>query len=119
MDRHDDFFLAWLARDARFQAGIHFSPKRKLVYKLHRKVYTSMEDEPELNLWLAAKGVHGRVLKDTEQIQKVLSLLAPVWEAVKDRDNLQKLLLTMDAPTARKMNHADISELMRQFEEIV
>jgi hypothetical protein len=78
-----------------------------------------MEDEPELNLWLATKGVHGRVLRDKEQIQKVLSLLAPVWEAVKDGGNLQKLLITMDAPTARKMNHGDISELMRQFEEIV
>ena len=119
MDRHDDFFLAWLARDARFQASIHFSPKRKLGYKVHRKVYTSMEDEPELNLWLATKGVHGRVLRDTEQIQRVLSLLAPVWEAVKDRSNLQKLLLTMDTPSARKMNHADISELMRQCEAIV
>jgi len=119
MDRHDDFFLAWLARDARFQAGIHFSPKRKLGYKLHRKVYTSMKDEPELNLWLATKGVHGRVLRDKEQIQKVLSLLAPVWDAVKDRDNLQKLLLTMDAQTARKMNHDDIVELMRQFQAIV
>jgi len=119
MDRHDDFFLAWLARDARFQASIHFSPKRKLGYKVHRKVYTSMVDEPLLNLWLASKGVHGRVLRDKEQIQKVLSLLAPVWEAVKDRGNLQKLLLTMDAQTARKMNHADISELVKQFEEIV
>jgi len=119
MDRHDDFFLAWLARDVRFQASIHFSPKRKLGYKVHRKVYTSMEDEPLLNLWLATEGVHGRVLRDKEQIQKILSLLAPVWEAVKDRNNLQKLLLTMDAPTARKMNHADISELMRQFDTIV
>ena len=119
MDRHDDFFLAWLARDARFQASIHFSPKRKLGYKVHRKVYTSMEDEPELNLWLATKGVHGRVLRDKGQIQRVLSILTPVWEAVKDRGNLQKLLLTMDAQTARKMNHADIADLMRQFEEIV
>jgi len=82
-------------------------------------VYTSMEDEPELNLWLATKGVHGRVLRDTKQIQKVLSLLAPVWDAVKDRGNLQKLLLTMDAQTARKMNHSDITDLVRQFEEIV
>ena len=119
MDRHDDFFLAWLARDARFQASIHFSPKRLLGYKVHRKVYTSMEDEPMLNLWLASKGVHGRVLRDKEQIQRVLSLLAPVWEAVKDRGNLQKLLITMDAPTARKMDHAAISTLVTQFEEIV
>jgi len=78
-----------------------------------------MEDEPELNLWLATKGVHGRVLRNKEQIQKVLSLLAPVWEAVKDRGNLQKLLVAMDAPTARKMNHGDIADLVRQFEEIV
>lgn len=119
MDRSDDFFLGWLARDTRFQASIHFSPKRRLGYKVHRKVYTSMTDEAALNLWLASKGVHGRVLRDKEQIQKVLSLLAPVWEAVKDRGNLQKLLLTMDAPTARKLDHADISELARQFEEIV
>ena len=119
MDRHDDFFLAWLARDARFQASIHFSPKHRLGYKVHRKVYTSMEDEPELNLWLASKEVHGRVLRNTEQIQKVLSLLAPVWEAVKDRGNLQKLLVAMDAQSARKMCHADISDLVRQFEEIV
>jgi hypothetical protein len=119
MDRHDDFFLAWLARDARFQASIHFSPKRKLGYKVHRKVYTSMEDEPLLNLWLASKGVHGRVLRDKKEIQKVLSILAPVWDAVKDRANLQKLLLVMDAPSARKMKHTDITDLMRQFEEIV
>ena len=119
MDRHDDFFLAWLARDARFQSSIHFSPKHRLGYKVHRKVYTSMEDEPLLNLWLASKGVHGRVLRNKEQIQKVLSLLAPVWEAVKDRGNLQKLLVAMDAPTARKMNHGDIADLVRQFEDIV
>jgi len=78
-----------------------------------------MTDEAVLKLWLSSKGVHGRVLRDKAQIQRVLSLLAPVWEAVKDRDNLQKLLLTMDAPTARKLNHFDISELVRQFEEIV
>jgi len=116
MDRHDDFFLAWLARDARFQASIHFAPKTKLGYTVHRKVYASMNDEPKLNLWLASQGVHGRVLRDVKQIRKVLALLEPVWEAVKDGDNLQKLLLTMDVTSARKMDHEEMKSIISQLD---
>ena len=113
MDRHDDFFLAWLARDARFQASVHFAPKTKLGYTVHRKVYTSMQDEPELNMWLASQGVHGRVLRDKTQIRQVLSLLEPVWDAVKDKGNLENLILTMSTSTARKMAYPEIKSIIQ------
>ena len=116
MDRHDDFFLAWLARDARFQASVHFAPKTKLGYTVHRKVYTSMQDEPELNMWLATQGVHGRVLRDKRQIRQVLSLLEPVWDAVKDRANLENLILTMNTSTARKMDYPEIKSLIQKLD---
>ena len=116
MDRHDDFFLAWLARDARFQASVHFAPKTKLGYTVHRKVYTSMQDEPELNMWLATQGVHGRVLRDKRQIRQVLSLLEPVWDAVKDRANLESLILTMNTSTARKMDYPEIKSLIQKLD---
>lgn len=116
MDRHDDFFLGWLARDARFQASVHFAPKTKLGYTIHRKVYTSMNDEPELNLWMASKGVHGRVLRDIKQIHRVIDLLEPVWSAVKDRDNLERLLTTMEASTARKMGHTEMEQIISRLD---
>jgi hypothetical protein len=116
MDRHDDFFLAWLARDARFQASVHFAPKTKLGYTIHRKVYTSMKDEPKLNLWLASQGVHGRVLRDVKQIHRVIDLLEPVWDVVKDRDNLESLLTTMEATSARKMAHNEMQELISKLD---
>ena len=75
MDKSDDFFLGWLARDARFQASVHFSPKNKIGYTIHRKVYTSMEDEPALNMWLSTQGVYGRVLRDVKQIRTLLKIL--------------------------------------------
>jgi hypothetical protein len=116
MDRHDDFFLAWLARDARFQASVHFAPKTKLGYTIHRKVYTSMNDEPELNLWMASQGVHGRVLRDVKQIHRVIDLLEPVWSAVKDRNNLERLLTTMEASTARKMGHTEMEHIISRLD---
>lgn len=116
MDRHDDFYLAWLARDARFQASIHFAPKTKLGYTVHRKVYTSMQDEPRLNLWLASQGIHGRVLRDVKQIRKVLALLEPVWEVVKDGNNLQKLLLTMNVTSARKIGHEEMRAIISELD---
>ena len=116
MDRHDDFFLGWLARDARFQASVHFAPKTKLGYTIHRKVYTSMNDEPELNLWMASQGVHGRGLRDIKQIHRVIDLLEPVWSAVKDRDNLERLLTTMEASTARKMGHTEMEQIISRLD---
>ena len=116
MDRHDDFFLGWLARAARFQASVHFAPKTKLGYTIHRKVYTSMNDEPELNLWMASQGVHGRVLRDIKQIRRVIDLLEPVWSAVKDRDNLERLLTTMEASTARKMGHTEMEQIISRLD---
>tara|TARA_R100000152_G_C6774565_1_gene202419 strand:- start:814 stop:1176 length:363 start_codon:yes stop_codon:yes gene_type:complete len=116
MDRHDDFYLAWLARDARFQASIHFAPKTKLGYTVHRKVYTSKHDEPALNLWLATQGIHGRVLRDVKQIRQLLRLLEPVWDAVKDRHNLQRLRITMDATSARKISHNEMMALIHELD---
>tara|TARA_S200000501_G_scaffold332489_1_gene335228 strand:+ start:2391 stop:2624 length:234 start_codon:yes stop_codon:yes gene_type:complete len=72
-----------------------------------------MQDEPELNMWLASQGVHGRVLRDKTQIRQVLSLLEPVWDAVKDRGNLENLILTMSTSTARKMAYPEIKSIIQ------
>jgi len=76
-----------------------------------------MQDEPKLNLWLASKGVHGRILRDVNQIRTVISLLEPVWDAVKDRDNLEGLLATMKATSARKMAHPEMRALIVELDE--
>jgi hypothetical protein len=112
MDKSDDFFLGWLARDVRFQASVHFAPKTKLGYTIHRKVYASKRDEPHLNMWLATQGIYGRVLRDIKQIRVLLKILEPVWDAVKDRDNLDRLLLTIEATSARKIGHEEMLELI-------
>jgi len=116
MDRHDDFFLGWLARDARFQASVHFAPKTKLGYTIHRKVYASMQDEPALNMWLATQGIYGRVLRDVRQITLLLRLLEPVWDAVKDKHNLKKLRITMEATSARKIEHNEMLDLIKELD---
>ena len=116
MDLSDDFFLGWLARDARFQASVHFSPKTKLGYTIHRKVYASMEDEPHLTMWLRDKGINGRILRDKKEIALLLNLLRPVAHVVKDRGNLSRLRFTMEMPSARKMTHEDIEEFISEFD---
>ena len=75
-----------------------------------------MNDEPELNLWMASQGVHGRVLRDIKQIHRVIDLLEPVWSAVKDRDNLERLLTTMEASTARKMGHTEMEQIISRLD---
>ena len=64
---NDDFFLGWLAREVRFQVGIHFRQRQYLGYTVYRRVLTTKKDEPAMNMWLAEKGVHGRVLKNAER----------------------------------------------------
>ena len=118
MDLSDDFFLGWLARDARFQASVHFAPKCRLGYTVHRKVYASMNEAPRLAMWLRDKGINGRVLRDTQEINRLLSLLGPVWEVVKDRDNLERLMLTMNTTSMRKMRHGEMCELIHSLDSL-
>jgi hypothetical protein len=75
-----------------------------------------MEDEPALNMWLSTQGVYGRVLRDVKQIRTLLRILEPVWEAVKDRDNLEKLKLTMESTTARKIGHEEMLDLIHRMD---
>jgi len=79
-------------------------------------VYTSMSDEPQLNMWLTTKGVNGRILRDVSQIRRVISLLEPVWAVVKDRHNLENLLTTMDATSARKMAHLEMLSVIEELD---
>ena len=65
---------------------------------------------------MASKGVHGRVLRDIKQIHRVIDLLEPVWSAVKDRDNLERLLTTMEASTARKMGHTEMEQIISRLD---
>lgn len=116
MDRSDDFYLAWLARDVRFQCSVHFSPKHKLGYSIYRKVYTSKDDCPPLNLWLTERGIHGRILRNREQIRKLLTILEPVWDCVKDRENLERLNITMRATTPRKITHDEILPIIHALD---
>ena len=118
MDLSDDFFMGWLARDARFQASVHFAPKCRLGYTVHRKVYASMDEAPRLTMWLREKGINGRVLRDRDEISRLLSLLGPVWEVVKDRDSLERLMLTMDATSMRKMKHDEMCELIQTLDSL-
>ena len=81
---NDDFFLAWLARECRFQASIHFAPRTRIGYRIVRRIIVSPKDEAELNMWLSTKGITARIIKDKEQIMKVIRLLAYVKQYVKD-----------------------------------
>jgi hypothetical protein len=56
------------------------------------------------------------VLRDKKQIRQVLSILEPIWEAVKDSNNLERLALTMDTSTARKMAHPEMESLIQKLD---
>ena len=77
-----------------------------------------MDEAPRLTMWLREKGINGRVLRDRDEISRLLSLLGPVWEVVKDRDNLERLMLTMDATSMRKMKHDEMCELIQTLDSL-
>ena len=111
-DLSDDFYLAWLARECRFQASVHWAPRTRLGYRVYRRVIVSPSDEPALNLWLAHKGVHGRVIRDKGQIQRVIELLRPVSNHVAHQNGLKRMLRILNVPPTKSQTYAGIVSIL-------
>ena len=111
----DTFFLAWLARECRFQASVHYAPRTKLGYRIARRVIVSPNDEPALNMWLASKGVSARIIKNKEQIQTVIRLLVPAKHYVKDLEGMGRMLKIPDIKK-RRATHQDILDTIYMLE---
>jgi|TARA_R100000482_G_scaffold104468_1_gene47156 hypothetical protein len=112
---NDDFFLAWLARECRFQASIHFAPRTRIGYRIVRRIIVSPKDEAELNMWLSTKGITARIIKDKEQIMKVIRLLAPVKQYVKDINGMGNMLKILEV-NKRRATHQDILNVIAILE---
>ena len=115
MDLNDEFYLAWLARECRFQASVHWAPRTRLGY---RRVIVSPIDEPALNLWLATKGVHGRVLRDKSQIRLIIELLRPVAIHVAHAQGLKKMLRVLDVPSTKSQTYNGIISILEILDSI-
>lgn len=107
----DAFFLAWLARECRFQLSVHFAPKTRVGYRVERRVLVSPKDEPALNMWLATKGINARIIKDVELIDAIIRLLLPVKQHVRDGANMLKMLRFMEHK-GRAPTHDEIADLI-------
>jgi len=103
----DSFFLAWLARECRFQASVHYAPRTRIGYRIARRIIVSPKDEPKLNMWLASKDVTARVIKNKKQIKLIIRLLAPVKEYVKDIQGMERMLKIIEI-NKRRVTHQDI-----------
>lgn len=103
----DSFFLAWLARECRFQASVHYAPRTRIGYRIARRVIVSPKDEAKLNIWLASKDVTARVIKNKKQIKLIIRLLAPVKEYVKDIQGMERMLKIIEI-NKRRVTHQDI-----------
>ena len=110
----DEFYLAWLARECRFNVSIHFAPKTRLGYRLVRRVVVSPKDEPALNMWLISKGIPLRILKRPEIIRELMALLSPVREHIKDKQGMLRMAKTLDIPR-RGMTHERLFSLVSLF----
>tara|TARA_R100001510_G_C7642064_1_gene199650 strand:+ start:618 stop:971 length:354 start_codon:yes stop_codon:yes gene_type:complete len=111
----DSFFLAWLARECRFQISVHFAPKTRIGYRVERRVLVSRKDEPALNMWLATQGVNARVIKDAALIRQVIRILTPVKQYVADVDNMVKMIRLMDYK-GRSPTHQEIEDIIRMID---
>ena len=103
----DTFFLAWLARECRFQASVHYAPRTRIGYRIARRVIVSPKDEPHLNMWLAGKGVTARIIKNKKQIEHIIRMLTPVNQYVKDIEGMGRMLKILDL-NKRRATHQDI-----------
>lgn len=112
--RSDDFYLAWLAREARFTCVIRFAPERPLGYRPLRHVVVSIRPEPELQAWLKTKGIENRFVGNAIGIRKILHLLAPVSDFVKDRKGMEKITKMVTKPL-RGLGHEELFHLFSTF----
>jgi hypothetical protein len=105
----DDFFLGWLARECRFEASVHFAPRTRIGYRIARRVKVSPKDEPSLNMWLSTKGITARIIKDKEQILKLIVLLRPVSKHVRDLKGMNRMLGFLDI-NRRRLTYDTLTE---------
>ena len=103
----DSFFLAWLARECRFQASVHYAPRTRIGYRIARRVIVSPKDEPKLNMWLAGKGINARIIKNQSQIKQITRLLVSVKQYVKDIQGMGRMLKIIEL-NKRRLTHQDI-----------
>ena len=106
---NDDFFLGWLARECRFEASVHFAPRTRIGYRIARRIKVSRKDEPALNMWLSTKGITARIIKDKEQIMRVIVLLRPVSKHVKDLQGINRMLRFLDI-NRRRLTYDTLTE---------
>ena len=106
---NDDFFLGWLARECRFEASVHFAPRTRIGYRIARRIKVSRIDEPALNMWLSTKGITARIIKDKEQIMRVIVLLRPVSKHVKDLQGMNRMLRFLDI-NRRRLTYDTLTE---------
>ena len=111
---HDDFYLAWLARDCRFHCTIYFTPQALLGYSPVRRAIVTSTHEPELQEWLATKNIEHRCIRDRHELRRLLRLLSPVRERVKDRKNMENLIEMLDKPL-RGLSHEELFEVFLVF----
>ena len=83
----DSFFLAWLARECRFQASVHYAPRTRIGYRIARRVIVSP--------------------KDQSQIKQIIRLLASVKQYVKDIQGMGRMLKIIEL-NKRRLTHQDI-----------
>jgi len=114
----DSFYLAWLARECRFQCSIHFEPKALLGYSPVRRAVVSPRREPQLQDWLATKGVKHRYISDLDEIRVLLRLLSPVREQVRDIENMDRLTKMLTKPL-RGLTHEELFDIFLIFSSLV
>jgi len=105
--RSDDFYLAWLARECRFHHTIHFTPKALLGYSPIRRAIVTPCAEPDLQAWLATHDINHRIIKDRDELRRLVRLLSPVRESVKDLSNMDRLTKSLNNPL-RGLSHEEL-----------
>jgi hypothetical protein len=112
---NDDFFLGWLARECRFEASVHFAPRTRIGYRINRRIKVSRKDEPALNMWLSTKGINARIIKDKEQIMRLIVLLRPVAKHVKDLNGMNRMLKLLEI-NRRRLTHETLLKAIELME---
>ena len=110
----DDFYLAWLARECRFRYTIHFAPKTLLGYTPVRRAIVTPRAEPDLQAWLAKHDINHRIISDRDELRRLVRLLSPVRDLVKDIQNMDRLTNSLNKPL-RGLAHEDLFSAFSVF----
>ena len=108
---NDDFFLGWLAREAKFSVRVVVNPDVKIGYQLRRRVRVCKDKDSTLLLWLIGRDIKTRYVCNKKDILTILKLLAPVYEHIADKDGFDLMQETIDL-SIRQMNHEELFEAL-------